>query len=212
MRKIGVILAVLMTFGFHKVQAQVSIDSIKVFDRAPSVVDSIHLGFQHSGQEITSITMVSLNDVCATIYINMVFEGCDTTSINRVDTTLIVGYPSERAYIVFTWDTTSICSFPVAPVYTDSILWSTCFLTTNSLQILNTAMTLYPNPAQTTVMLDFLEQTELHSLELCDLQGRRVRVFGKKERQLSLIGIPKGLYFLKVRTTQGAFIEKLVIE
>lgn len=209
MKKVIIILIVLMAC-FSKTQAQVFIDSVKVFDGTYPIIDSVYLKFVHHGAALQSITRTPFNDACGTTYIYVTFKGCTTTSSSKMDTMLTIGYGTKQVYLRVKWDTSSTCAIPITPVYTDSILWR-CY-PTGIYQQLNRKITIYPNPAQSIVTLEMSNPIELLSLGLYDLQGKEVRVFRKEAKQLSMIGLPKGLYFLRITSEQGTFIEKLVLE
>jgi hypothetical protein len=83
---------------------------------------------------------------------------------------------------------------------------------------LATQVKLYPNPASQTVFVELpadLRRTA-HTAELVDGLGRVVRtqalLAGVRTQQLSLQGLGKGVYTLRVATAQGTVSKKLVVE
>lgn len=76
---------------------------------------------------------------------------------------------------------------------------------------------IFPNPATSEVNLVFASQTgKLLSVQMLDVQGRVIPV-AKTEvdsaiLKLNTSNVTPGLYFVQVRTEQGIFVRKLVIE
>lgn len=73
-------------------------------------------------------------------------------------------------------------------------------------------LTLYPNPANTTVLLHIKDLKEPTSIRLCDIQGRKIREYrlenAQTPLQIPLSDLPKGIYTLTI----GNITKKLVVE
>lgn len=76
----------------------------------------------------------------------------------------------------------------------------------------NNGIELYPNPAKHQIKVKTKANTTITSITLFDILGHEVKRFTPNNTLLNLTGIPAGNYFLKVNTTQGTLIEKLLIE
>ena len=72
------------------------------------------------------------------------------------------------------------------------------------------SISVYPNPVKNTVLVK--AGSAIQSLSLFDVQGRLLETRSGNVTSIDLSGKPKGLYFLKVTTTNGAKIEKIVKE
>lgn len=72
---------------------------------------------------------------------------------------------------------------------------------------------LYPNPASDHFRIEMPGGGEtLHSVELCDLQGRTVRTWPASQTTYNTDGLPVGLYVVRAGGPEGVFTQKLVIE
>lgn len=152
------------------VLGQIAIDSFKVFDGGYPRVDSIYLSWLHQGQDLKSIYIGPFNDACATTYIYVTFDGCRSTAPTRLDTMLTLGYATRQVYMRIKWDTSAACPMPIVPVYTDSLLWQTCYPVSVSI-LPNDIVTCYPNPADDVVSLDVPLGKQIQEIMLCTLDG-----------------------------------------
>ena len=66
---------------------------------------------------------------------------------------------------------------------------------------------IYPNPVSNQINIQTSEKIE--SVELYDSLGRKVQTL-KAEKQNTINGISKGVYFLKVKTDKNNYIEKII--
>lgn len=78
-------------------------------------------------------------------------------------------------------------------------------------------LSVWPNPAQTYLMVSVPEQFEEGSLRLYDVMGRTVRELvvpeaHSSELELDLQGLPPGIYFSELRGEKGRWAAKLVKE
>ena len=75
--------------------------------------------------------------------------------------------------------------------------------------ILDNLFRLFPNP--TNAILNFESNQEIKSLELYDLQGRLLkRINDTSKYKFDLSNEAKGIYFIKITTEKGSFIEKII--
>lgn len=87
------------------------------------------------------------------------------------------------------------------------------FLTVNEFDNLN--FVLYPNPATERIVLEYNPQIAITSATLIDIQGRVINEFELQEQQtgkqeFSLIGVPNGVYFLSLKSSQGSKTLRLI--
>tara|TARA_R110002111_G_scaffold296_1_gene2761 strand:- start:15459 stop:20003 length:4545 start_codon:yes stop_codon:yes gene_type:complete len=78
-------------------------------------------------------------------------------------------------------------------------------------------MKLSPNPTSGYAWLSFEEVTEIESIEIYDLTGRMVKRFNggeidKKGKQISVQGLPNGVYTVKASTSKGELYQKKLIK
>ena len=78
-------------------------------------------------------------------------------------------------------------------------------------------LTIYPNPAKESVHVSFTAHAPgPYTLSVSDLQGREVsRQSGTADRENNVVlnlGVVPGIYVLKLNTTEGAAVAKIVVE
>ena len=75
-----------------------------------------------------------------------------------------------------------------------------------------TGFSIYPNPASDILNISILNEFELLSIQLIDINGKLIKQFQVNERQLGISNIPNGQYFLKIEYDNGFITEKLIIK
>lgn len=96
-----------------------------------------------------------------------------------------------------------------APVDTPTV--NTVFQTLSNIDFQHEAsVLLFPNPTFNEVTV--ISKNTIESLELYDLQGRRINTsaINKKESKLSMVPFPSGIYFVKIFSSKGTQMQKLV--
>jgi hypothetical protein len=74
------------------------------------------------------------------------------------------------------------------------------------------ALSVYPNPGNDIVYISNKTNEKIQAIELYDLAGKLVRSYDANKASISVSGISKGVYMLKLVTGQGIVTNKLVIE
>ena len=83
----------------------------------------------------------------------------------------------------------------------------------------NFSLALFPNPAHDFIQVNFsLQKNSNVKIELSDLQGKVQRTFSEQQLpaakysfQLSIADVPKGIYFLHLKTTAEMITKKVVV-
>jgi hypothetical protein len=73
-------------------------------------------------------------------------------------------------------------------------------------------LNIFPNPTSSFLEVKVLENVKVEGIELCDIDGRRVKIFSKNESTLDLEDVVAGIYFLKVSTSEGILVEKVLVD
>ena len=71
---------------------------------------------------------------------------------------------------------------------------------------------IYPNPTKDVLQIEVSDNTEIESIELFNLSGKRVKSFNNSDRNLNISDLSSGAYFLRISTTKGGLAEKIIIE
>lgn len=83
---------------------------------------------------------------------------------------------------------------------------------TNSvIEIIEKRITLYPNPASNSFKLRGLELNECVSIQIQDVKGQVIREFKSFKNEFDIAGLPKGLYWVSLSTSQNHFVNQLII-
>jgi len=101
----------------------------------------------------------------------------------------------------------------------DHTEFSTCFdhMVTTSIEnniLASDEVTVFPNPAKDVAFLniDFPNATSNTLVNINDAQGRLVRTEKLNGNQLNIAQLTKGVYFLKIKTEEGSYVKKILIE
>ncbi len=78
---------------------------------------------------------------------------------------------------------------------------------TTKTQYLNT---IYPNPTNAIINLEWLPNQKVNQISMYDLQGRLIKSYTNKVNQINLESIENGIYFLKVFGEEGVEVRKIV--
>lgn len=74
---------------------------------------------------------------------------------------------------------------------------------------------IYPNPCSTGQVTLEMEDHEIDEIKVINIAGKEILQkktdFGVNKYQLKLNGVPKGIYFLRVRTTENKLVAKKLI-
>lgn len=75
-------------------------------------------------------------------------------------------------------------------------------------------VTVFPNPAKDVAFLniDFPNATSKTLVDINDAQGRLVRIEKLNSNQINIAQLAKGVYFLKIKTEEGSYLKKILIE
>ncbi len=147
--------------------------------------------------------------------------GDDKTPINALQYEIKVGTTSGRQdiakYVVTTpswfleleeipsnlyW---SVKSIDASKVYSEASAENQLSVMDNSLA---NNLKIYPNPASDKV---YVKAEKLNSVELYDLQGRKINVKLNTDNSINVSGLPKGIYVLKLNVEGRSISKKLVV-
>ena len=75
-----------------------------------------------------------------------------------------------------------------------------------------TSLNVFPNPARERISVEC--ETEMRCVTLCNALGQQVLRVNPNapQAELSVSGLPRGLYLLKVETVGGSTVRKVVVE
>ena len=85
-------------------------------------------------------------------------------------------------------------------------------LSTMELNAQESNIHIYPKPTKDVLQIEVSDNTEIESIELFDLGGKRVKTFNNSDRNLNISDLSSGTYFLRISTTKGGLAEKVIIE
>lgn len=77
---------------------------------------------------------------------------------------------------------------------------------------LSSSIQIYPNPARSFLQIENASNTEIRSIELFDIGGKKIKTFNKTHMNLNITDINSGTYFLRIATNKGELAQKVVIE
>lgn len=85
-------------------------------------------------------------------------------------------------------------------------------LTSNTEELeLESSLLVYPNPSTDKITIELKNNLELKSATLFDIRGKQVKV-QMINKTLNVSRLPRGIYVLRLKTSKGAFEQKVVLE
>ena len=208
--KIGILLYFLM----NVVHGQIIMDSVKVYGDSTGF-DSVFVRYTSQNQKITNFLYRSFNDACGTTKSYIIFEGCTTLTNIQKDTVFKFGFwgvASNFLRLYTNWDTSTTCSYPSNTISTDSYFYDICF--TSSIvenDFIESKVSIYPNPAIEYFSLKKAKGVKISHAELFGIQGNIVKRYNQDQLKFDLSSVTNGVYFLKVTTSEGIAVKKIII-
>lgn len=77
--------------------------------------------------------------------------------------------------------------------------------------VLENKILIYPNPSTDKVTVDLKEPSKLKEVSLFDLKGKNIQI-QISDNSINVSKLPRGMYVLRVTTTEGTLEQKLVLE
>ena len=71
---------------------------------------------------------------------------------------------------------------------------------------------IYPNPTKGRLYIEVNESMNIYEISLVNIQGQIVRGYESSATQLDVSGIAEGIYFIKLSSSEGDIIKKVLIE
>jgi uncharacterized repeat protein (TIGR01451 family) len=102
-------------------------------------------------------------------------------------------------------------------IFDANLTISTNTISTTIVDVLSTdvfeteRISIYPNPVNNVLHIDWPSQLKVDSITLFDLNGKRIESFGS-QNILDLSQVQSGIYILSIKTDKGRFFEKLLKE
>jgi hypothetical protein len=208
MKKIIVIGGLLLTpvFGFSQ-----TIDSVSVTIGNPT--STVYIKGISPQMDLSSVTIVALNDLNNTQVINLYFKGCPLNQmVLPYDTTINLSVPFPFALEVNTMhDTSSTCPYPAKPFVVDTFyLDASQILGMGELHGKEEGIEIYPNPANS--LIDVLAKFVVEIVSIYSMEGKKMsdKVIGKSKFSIDLTDFSQGVYFLVLKTKSKGLITKRI--
>jgi len=139
--------------------------------------------------------------------INLPFESADPEGSNGYITYKIK--PKSTVQIGDTFENTAYIYFDFnLPIITNTVV-TTVVDELSTTGFLVDPIKLYPNPVQDKLHIDLPPGLQLNSIELFDIQGKRIKAFST-QNELDFSQIQKGIYLLKIETDNGSYNQKII--
>ena len=199
----------LLFFLSNYSQAQ-RIDSVKITN------SEVRINFfHHNTTGYVNSNYYTSNDTC---YLFVCYYDGDIATLTYDVTTVPITLPSSSGNYVFklvtsltnvngVCDSSSLYDSVIIdfsmPLLDPIILSSEENLSQSEIQ-------LYPNPAQSIISIK--TNSLVYGINLFAMNGKLVKTFNTKEKQLSISEIASGIYFLKLEIANGIVIKKIIVE
>ena len=94
--------------------------------------------------------------------------------------------------------------------------WGTCYKSSVGVNTHNNQFKIYPNPANDVIIIENTDNLDVKSIIVTNIQGQMVRQYEptaaqQNVTQLNVADITSGLYFIKIVTENGIFVQKILI-
>ncbi|MFW6222705.1 MAG: T9SS type A sorting domain-containing protein [Bacteroidota bacterium] len=92
-------------------------------------------------------------------------------------------------------------------------VFNICYLASNSITEWDKPLfQVIPNPAKDNLYIDNAENTEIISISILNLAGQAIKYFDPEETHLDISNFSAGVVLLKISSTKGDIIKKVIIE
>lgn len=71
---------------------------------------------------------------------------------------------------------------------------------------------IYPNPAKQDLYLNYSENNGINNIQILDATGKQILTFNGKLSKIDISALPKGVYSIKINTTNKTFMQKFIKE
>ena len=142
---------------------------------------------------------------------------------------LCSGYPSHKEYWIEGIGSSLGVLFPITGMlvggYTrllcvhennellfNTNFWRECYKDgSNGITVYNHSINIFPNPAVGMLYINMNESMKINGISLINTQGQTVRFYEFTAPQLDISNLSKGLYFIKLSSSEGDIIKKIII-
>jgi len=214
MKKLIITLSLVFISGISS--AQIAIDSIKAF-WSGNMIDSIYLEYTSHIPQIDTVLYNNFH-LDGVVRMHLSFIGCSTAVAIQNDTTLHFFndsiFVSTLGGLRFStvWNVSSICNLPTSPVIANITTLFPIITSIEEVEKLENKLSIYPNPVRDVFSIKMEEGIQINRLELLDIQGRLVKNYQNNKDNLPIHSIAGGVYFVKITTSKGIVLKKIVVD
>ena len=98
-------------------------------------------------------------------------------------------------------------------IYNDNPWEGVCYKTSSAgVNTYDNQINIYPNPVKDLLHIEIKESMNIHAISLINIQGQIIRCYESTVRQLDISNIAEGFYFIKLSSSEGDIIKKVLIE
>lgn len=90
--------------------------------------------------------------------------------------------------------------------------YNSCFLTTETNEILFPNFDIYPNPTKEILFIQNRQSINIKSITISDINGLIIKSFNTATSELDISDLSSGLYFLNISSDSGIITKKVIIE
>lgn len=168
---------------------------------------SVYLNvFDVYGFQLSDVNYQKVND---TLTVNICIANGFTAATHSEDTTLQISMPLAPNHYIVNLRNDINCSNLISSEYFPSDITTSIVQKSSNI---NNSINLYPNPTTGSINLNVTNNSNISSIELYDVTGRKVKMYKNSERKLKTNGLINGQYFLKIESEKGLIIKKVLIE
>lgn len=190
-----------------------TIDSVSVIIGNPT--STVYVKGIKPQMDLSSVTIVSLNDMNNTQVINLYFKGCPLNQmVLSYDTIINLTVPFPFTLEINTLhDTSTTCPYPTTPFVVDTFhLNASQILGMGELFGKEEGIDIYPNPANN--LIDVFAKFIVEEVSVYSMEGKKMsdKVIGKNKFSIDLTDFSQGAYFLVFKTKSTDLITKRIVK
>jgi hypothetical protein len=96
-------------------------------------------------------------------------------------------------------------------VYNANLWGATCYISGSiGINDYDNQINIFPNPAKDIIYIDNIDNLEISAISIVNIQGQIIRQF-EPTTQLNISNIENGIYFIKLSSSKGNIIKKILI-
>jgi len=90
--------------------------------------------------------------------------------------------------------------------------WETCYKSSVGVSSFDNQINIYPNPAKNVLYIENIGNLVISNISLINMQGQIIRQYESRMTQINISDLASGMYFIRLISSKGNIIKKVIVE